>query len=316
MKKVNVGLVGAGIMANSVHYPSLAEFPDVNMVSLCDIVEDKLNNTADKFGIPNRYSDYREMIDKEPLEAVYILMPPHQLFDITVYALKKGLHVFIEKPPAVTTFQIKSLERIARKNGCITMVGFNRRYIPMMTYAKDYVEKHGTINQVVATFYKRSSAVYYDGAVDVIGCDAIHAVDALRWMAGSDVADAVCLVGQCEDVVPNSWNAIVRFENGVSGVLLTNWNVGTRVHTFEIHAPGVSAFLNPDDKGYLYKDDEVTTLDTREIANSSENYKYYGFFQESRHFIDCIKSGEEPSSSFRDAVKTMELVDMLRTTVI
>ncbi|NLA06152.1 MAG: hypothetical protein GX872_00805, partial [Firmicutes bacterium] len=69
-------------------------------------------------------------------------------------------------------------------------------------------------------------------------------------------------------------------------------------------------------KGYLYKDDEVTTLDTREIANSSENYKYYGFFQESRHFIDCIKSGEEPSSSFRDAVKTMELVDMLRTTVI
>ncbi|NPV80056.1 MAG: Gfo/Idh/MocA family oxidoreductase [Firmicutes bacterium] len=316
LEKVNVGLIGAGSMANSVHYPSLAEFPDVNMVAICDLVESKLNATADRFNITRRYIDYKEMIERERLDAVYILMPPHHLFDIVIYALKRGLHVFIEKPPAVTTFQAKSMARIAAENGCITMVGFNRRYIPMMTYGKRYVEERGKINQVVATFYKKSSAVYYDGVVDVIGCDAIHAVDALRWMAGSDAMEVASLESQYDDVVPNSWNAIVRFENGVSGILLTNWNVGTRIHTFEIHAPGVSAFLNPNDKGFIYEDGKVTVIDTKEIAGSGENYKYYGFFAESRHFIDCVKAGKEPSSSFADAVKTMELVDMIRAKTI
>lgn len=316
LDKVNVGLIGAGNMANGVHYPSLAEFPDVNMVAICDLVESKLNATADRFGIKGRYTDYREMLEKEKLDAVYILMPPHHLFDIVIYALRAKLHVFIEKPPGVTAFQTASMARIAKENGCLTMVGFNRRFIPMLTYAKNYVEERGKINQVVATFYKKSSAVYYDGAIDVLSCDAVHAVDALRWMAGSEASEVACIESRHGDVVPNSWNAIIRFENGVSGILLTNWNVGGRVHTFEMHAPGVSAFLNPDDKGLILENSKVTTIDTKEIAGSTANYKYYGFFAQSRHFIDCIKEGREPLTNFEDAAKTMELVDRLKAKTI
>ena len=50
-KRVRLALIGAGGMANSVHYPSLAEMDDVELVALCDLVEDKLHSTADKFGI-------------------------------------------------------------------------------------------------------------------------------------------------------------------------------------------------------------------------------------------------------------------------
>ena len=64
-ERVRVGLIGAGGMANRVHYPSLAEFEDVEMVALCDLVPDKLKATAEKFGIPKTYSDYRAMLDGE-----------------------------------------------------------------------------------------------------------------------------------------------------------------------------------------------------------------------------------------------------------
>lgn len=316
MEKVNVGLIGAGAMANSVHYPSLHDFKDVNMVALCDLVEGKLNATAEKFGIPKKYKDYREMIEKEDLDAVYILMPPHHLFDLVIYALQKKLHVFIEKPPAITTFQVQSMARVAKENGCLTMVGFNRRYIPMLTYAKKYVEERGSINQVVATFYKNGSAVYYNGAIDVITCDAIHAVDTLRWFAGGEVTAVASLVSQYDDVVPNSWNAIVRFDNGVSGILLTNWAVGGRIHQFEVHAKGVSAYLDPDTKGRIIEGDKVREIDTFEIAGSKERHKFYGFYDQSRHFIDCIKEGKQPLSNFADAVKTMQLVDMIKASAI
>jgi predicted dehydrogenase len=53
MDKIKVALIGAGAMANSVHYPSLVEFLDVEIVGLCDVVEDKLRATAPKFKIKN-----------------------------------------------------------------------------------------------------------------------------------------------------------------------------------------------------------------------------------------------------------------------
>jgi len=67
--------------------------------------------------------------------AVYVLMPPHHLYDIVVEDLRRRRDVFIEKPPAVTTFQTASLSRLAERNGCITVVGVNRRYAPMLTSA-------------------------------------------------------------------------------------------------------------------------------------------------------------------------------------
>jgi len=308
--KVNLGLIGAGGMANRVHYPSLAEFDDVTMAALCDLVEDKLNATADKFGIGKRYSDYREMVEKESLDAVYVLMPPHHLFDIVVHCLKQGLHVFIEKPPAVTRFQIESLARHARENDCLTMVAFNRRFVPMLTEAKKMVEAQGAITSCVATFYKDGKAgAYYAGAVDILSCDAVHAVDALRWMAGSEPKAVASCVATYDDVAPNCFNSVVRFENGVCGVLLAHWATGGRVHTFEMHTRGASAFLNPNAEGTVTIGKETKVLKTEEVAGSDENHKFYGFFGENRHFIDCIKAGEQPMTNFDDAAKTMKLVE-------
>ena len=57
MNKVNIALIGAGGMANGVHYPSLAEFEDVNLVGLSDLVESKLQATAERFEIEHTFTD-------------------------------------------------------------------------------------------------------------------------------------------------------------------------------------------------------------------------------------------------------------------
>jgi len=312
---VRVCFIGAGVHANAVHYPSLASMPDVEIVAICDLIEERLRSTAERYGVELTFKDYKEMLAKVRPDAVYVIMPPHQLYDIVVYCLKRGLNVFIEKPPGVTPYQTRSLAAIARKHGCKTMVGFNRRFIPLLRKARELVESRGPIIQAVATFYKHrldGEILYYDGAVDVLTCDVIHAVDTLRWLCGEPVKVA-SVVRRLYTDYENSFLALIQFDSGAVGVLLSNWVAGARVHTFEIHSRGASAFVNPDDRATIYLDGraEPLVMTTTEAAGSSDRVHYYGFYQENRHFIECIKRDREPETNFEDAAKTMELIYLI-----
>lgn len=314
MEKVKVGMIGAGGMANSVHYPSLAEFDDVEIAAICDLDESRLTKTADKYQIERRYSEYKKMVSEIDLDAVYIIMPPHHLFDLVIHCLNSKLNVFIEKPPGVMSEQTRNMARTAEKNDCLTMVGFNRRFIPIMVKVKEIVEERGPILQCAATFYKNSigAGPYYAGAIDILSCDAVHAVDTLRWMGGEVVA-AASDIRKLHADYDNSFNALLKFESGATGFLLTNWVAGKRVHVFEMHAKGISAFVDADDMAVIYSDNKSggQILKTQEVAGSSQNYRFYGFYNENRHFIDCIKQKHMPDTNFADAVKTMELVDLI-----
>ena len=315
MDRVRLALIGAGGMANAVHYPSLAELPDVEMAGLCDLVEEKLKATADRFDIQARYLDYKEMIEELKPDAAYILMPPHQLYDLAVHCLSKGIHLFIEKPPGVTSFQTNRLAKHARAHECLTMVGFNRRYIPLMAKVKEMAEEKGPIVQAVASFYKNmvGAPPYYEGAADLLTCDVIHAVDALRWMCG-EARKLVSHVRALEADYENSFNVLIEFESGASGALLSNWTGGARVHTFEMHSKRFSAFVDPNSKATIYSNsDKAIQITAQEAAGSDSHHKVYGFFGENRHFIDCVKSGREPMTSLEDAAKTMELIDRINT---
>ena len=71
LKKVRIAMVGAGNMANNVHYPSLASFGDVEIAAVCDIDTKRLNDTADKYDVEKRYTDYREMVEEISPHGVY-----------------------------------------------------------------------------------------------------------------------------------------------------------------------------------------------------------------------------------------------------
>lgn len=313
-EKIRLALIGAGGMANGVHYPSLKEFEDVEMAGLCDLVEDKLKTTAERFHIEHTFTDYKKMLDKIKPDAVYILMLPHHIFDLVIECLNRKLHIFIEKPPGVTTEQTKNMARLAEKNKCLTMVGFQRRFCPLIVESRKRAEERGPIIQCMARFVKNTvgAGPYYGGAIDILTCDAIHAVDILRWMGG-EVKKVSSDVENFYAEYDNAFNSLLKFENGAVGFLLTNWVVGKRIFQVEMHAKGISAFAEPDDKAIIYKDNkkEAEFLSTQEVAKSNEMHKYAGFFGENRHFIDCLKRGEQPLTNFSDAVKTMELVDRI-----
>ena len=314
MKKVNIALIGAGGMANGVHYPSLMECKDVNLVGLCDLIPSKLQTTAERFEIERTFTDYKQMLEKTSPDAVYVLMPPQHLFPIVIHCLSQQHHVFIEKPPGVTLHQTQEMARAAEKNGCKTMVGFNRRFIPLLQQVKSRVEANGPIIQCMSTFHKNTpNALYYDGVIDVLTCDAIHAVDALRWIGGGEVKAVASDINSFYAERENSFNAIVKFTSGASGYLCTNWAVGARIHIFEMHAQEISAYINPDAGGraVLHTPEGITEITPEAAAGSDATHRVYGFYGESRHFVDAILQDRQPDTCFADAVKTMELVSAI-----
>ncbi|MBM3456962.1 MAG: Gfo/Idh/MocA family oxidoreductase [Armatimonadetes bacterium] len=312
MERVRAGLIGAGGMANAVHYPSLAEFSDVELVALCDLVPEKREKTAERFGIPKTYGDYREMLDCEEVDAVWVLMPPHHLFDIVIQCVKRKKHVFIEKPPGITYDQARMMGLACEQQGVLGMCGFNRRYIPLIQKCRERVDARGGVIQCVSTFYKFhvGGRAYYEGAIDILSCDAVHAVDMLRYMGG-EPAHVAAHVTNRGNAFDDSFNALVQFEGGATGVLLANWCVGARTHSFEMHGMGISCFINPDRSAEIYVDGkgEPEVITTQEAAGSDQRHHFYGFAGENRHFVDCIREGRSPDTSLADAARTMRLVN-------
>jgi len=314
-RKVRVALIGAGGMANAFHYPSLAEMTDVEMAAICDLVPEKARETAERFKIPKQFSDYRRMLDDARPDAVYVLMPPHQLFDIAIDVMKRGHHLFIEKPPGLNAFQNRQMSLCAERHKVLAMCGFQRRYIPLIAALRKRVEERGPIHTVVAAFVKCSypAASYYDGAIDILSCDAVHAVDTMRFLCGGEVVRVASDVRTLGADGPNAFYAIVKFSSGATGILQTNWACGRRFFKVEMHGMGVSAYADPDEGGMLYTGGSTDgeAFDAAVCAGNDADRHRLGFFAENRHFIDCIKQGGQPCSSLDDTVATMELVDRI-----
>ena len=86
--RLRVALIGAGSMATTYHYPSLASFPDVELAAICDLVPDKRERAAELFHIPRVYADYERMLSEIEPHAVYILMPPQHIYEPALRVLK------------------------------------------------------------------------------------------------------------------------------------------------------------------------------------------------------------------------------------
>jgi virulence factor len=314
--KVRVAMIGAGALANAQYYPSLAEMPDVEVAGICDLAPDKLNATADKFKIERRYADYRKMLEETAPDAVFALMPPHQVFDVAAHCLRAGRHLFIEKPPGVTAYQTRSLAKWAEKHGVIGMAGFQRRYCPIITHVKKRVAEAGPVHTVVAKFVKYNPGAdesYYAGAIDILSCDAVRVVDLLRALCGGEAVNVASSVRSIATSYPNVFLAIITFSSGATGVLHANWATGRRFINAEMHAMGAYGFADPDEGGALYFKGEPKgeRLDPRAIAGSDQPWHVQGFAAQARCFVDCVKTGRQPANNFSDAVKTMKLVERI-----
>ncbi len=315
-KKLRVAFIGAGGRALMAHYPSLRDIPEAQLVAVAELDEQRLHKTCDLYDIKGRYSAYRQMLEREKPDAVYAIMPPHHLFDICATVIEHGCHLIIEKPPAVTTEQIRQLAALARRHKVLTGVAFQRRFAPVIRQGKTLCEKRGSVHTAHASFYKNwvGGAPYYRGALDMLTCDGIHAVDTLRYLCGGEVES---VASDSRRLDADHWNvhlALVRFSSGATGLLLNNFMAGRRIFSVEVHAPGISFFGDPEEGGQLYADNKtepIDELDPTVLAGSAEDYRAFGPYDINRHFVDCMLKGKDPETNFDDATKTMELVDAI-----
>lgn len=94
---IRAAVIGAGQIAKH-HLAALASLPNVEIVGVCDLSPIMAEATADRFGISNWYTDYRELLDAAKPAVVHIVTPASTHFPIARNALDAGCHVFVEKP--------------------------------------------------------------------------------------------------------------------------------------------------------------------------------------------------------------------------
>ena len=138
MRKVKVGIIGCGGIANGKHMPSLTKIPEVEIVAFCDIVEEKAVESAKKFGTEDAkvYVDYKELLKDESIEVVHVCTPNRSHAFITVDALEAGKHVMCEKPMAKTYAEAKSMLEASERTGKKLTIGYQTRWRGDSQYLK------------------------------------------------------------------------------------------------------------------------------------------------------------------------------------
>ena len=136
--KVRVGIIGCGGIANGKHMPALAELDNVEMVAFCDIVLERAEKAAKKYGTPDAkvYEDYKQLLEDKTIDVVHICTPNRSHSFITVDALEAGKHVMCEKPMAINSAEAKKMLDAAERTGKMLTIGYQNRQRPDSLFMK------------------------------------------------------------------------------------------------------------------------------------------------------------------------------------
>ena len=142
-KKIRLGVIGCGGIANSKHMPAEKRNPASEMVAFCDIVEERALKARDDFGSPDSKvcTDYRELLKDKSIDAVLVLTPNNEHCRITVDALNAGKHVLCEKPMAMNYEEAKKMLAARDKSGKVLTIGYQNRFRTDALYLKKLADE-------------------------------------------------------------------------------------------------------------------------------------------------------------------------------
>jgi len=151
-RRLRVGLVGTGLIAQVMHLHYLTELADrFEIAAVCDIAEDGARACAERYGIPAVFTDWQEML-RHPLDAVLVLTSGSHA-PIAVAAARAGLHVFTEKPMCFSVDEGREMVAAAEQAGVTLMVGYPKRYDPAFArFQKEAAQLDGVRLMRVTTF--------------------------------------------------------------------------------------------------------------------------------------------------------------------
>ena len=326
MEHLNAAVIGCGGHAQS-HFEMIAAEPRLRLAAVAEIDSDRLEQAATEHRPGQSFTDYRQMLDECDLDVVYVVTLPGHLLPIVLDCLERDLHVSVEKSPGMSTAETERMAQAASQSKGKAIVSFNRRYMPEVLAVRRLVQEHGGAVHCAATYNKpvtrlgRPETAGLDP--DPLLSDAIHHVDLLRWLAGPS-EDRAAMPVEVHAVTADGdrdgaqrQNALVTFDTGTVGVMMSHYGVGFRIQRAEVHAEDFSAYLDltRERRVQVYeataRSDGTARGAPREEPLDLESVGGPGF-DETRHFVDCILEDREPWSTLDDAVHTMRLCEAIR----
>ena len=255
MKKLKVGIVGCGGIANGKHLPSMQEHGGFEIVAFCDLIEERAIKAKADFGTEDAkiFTDYHDLI-QEDLDAVYVLTPNIVHAPVAIAALKAGKHVMCEKPMATTYADAKAMADAAKESGKLLTIGYQSRYRSDSQYLKAACEEgelgdiyfakaHALRRRAVPTWGVFLDAEKQGGGplIDI----GTHALDLTLWMmdnyepasvTGStfrklaDQKDTANAWGDWDNTkftVEDSAFGFIKMKNGATIILESSWALNT-----------------------------------------------------------------------------------------
>ncbi len=156
-KKIKVGIIGCGGIANGKHMPSLSKLSDVEMVAFCDIVLEKAEKAKEKYGTPDAkvYTDYQELLKDPEIEVIHVCTPNRSHAPISIDSLHAGKHVMCEKPMAKTAEDARKMVAAAKETGKKLTIGYQHRHKPESIYLKSVIDR-GDLGDI---YYAKAYAI-------------------------------------------------------------------------------------------------------------------------------------------------------------
>jgi len=301
---VRIGFIGVGGVAGG-HLNYLKDFEDVELTALCDINADLLAQRAENFGVEDTYSDYKQMLDKAELDAVYVCVPPFAHGSIEEDVVATGTPIFIEKPVHLDMEPaIKKYETI-RDSGVINAVGYCVRYLDTVATLKDRLADHKV--EMALGYYMGGAPGGWWQQRDKSGGQLVeqttHIVDTALYVVGDVKAVGGGFVTRTPindtSTVDNMSQAHLYFENGAIGTITSACSLSQGFKT------GLDIFARDLVVEFNYGAMKIRgTDDTFEQETGNNMYA-----SEGRAFVDAVKSGD-PSSilcDYGEGLKTLEV---------
>lgn len=327
MQKFKVGIVGCGNIF-PMHAYSVIMQKNAELVAVCDNKEDRAKAKAKEFNC-KYYLDYKEMIDKEPLDVVHICTPHYMHAPISIYASEAGKFVMTEKPMSIALADAEEMIKAAKDNNKVLGVIFQNRYNPGSVLIKQTLES-GALGKILSgkaiVTWDRSDEYYsksdWKGTWDkegggVIIDQAIHTLDLMRWFVGSEIESVDANIGnRAHDIieVEDVAEGVIKYKNGVvTGFFTINYYTYDAPVEIELHCEKGIVKMIGDRASIRFSDGHEMIADTN--PNDSMNYgegikSYWGVshYKQISNFYEALEKGIEPHITGDDAVRTQKMV--------
>lgn len=326
-KKLKMAIIGVGGIASRVHLPAYANIEDIEIVAVCDILPDRARDIAEKFNIPAYYTDYKDVLNIDGLDAVDICTPNYWHSIIAIDALEKGLHVLCEKPDAVDVEAAEKMKAAAEKNGKTLMVIRNNRFLETSKFLKKYIDdgKMGNIYAGRCGWQRRRgipgrggwfTTKELSGGGPLIDL-GVHMIDLAMWLMGNPKPVAVtgCTYNKfanSEEITDSAESkygdkntngtfdvedlamGFIRFENGACLQIEFSWasNVEKEKRYVELRGEkSGSTWSSHEDLLKIFSEEYGKTTDYIPNINNESMKPHESNI---RHFADVVLNGAEP----------------------